>query len=81
MNWRDEARAVIERAYGYGRMRGLEGTALRKHINAAYPFGERKYHPYKIWCDELNKQLGSVRKGTRGEREKLDAWNKGEPIR
>jgi DNA-binding NarL/FixJ family response regulator len=30
--------------------------ALRKALRDAYPFGERKYSPYKIWCDEVNRQ-------------------------
>ncbi len=32
---------------------------LRALISKAYPFGERKYHPYKIWCDEVARQLGA----------------------
>ena len=33
---------------------GTEDTkALRKALKEAYPFGERKYHPYKIWCSEV----------------------------
>ena len=27
---------------------------LAQRIRAAYPFGERKYYPYKIWCEEVN---------------------------
>jgi len=30
---------------------------LKKKISEAYPFGMRKYHPYKTWLDEKNKQL------------------------
>lgn len=30
---------------------------VRKLISAAYPFGERAYHPYKIWCDEVARQM------------------------
>lgn len=30
---------------------------LRKKISKAYPFGERKYHPYKIWLDEVRKVI------------------------
>lgn len=26
-------------------------------LKEAYPFGQRAYHPYKIWCDEVRKQL------------------------
>ena len=39
-----------------------EGTAdmrkLRKALREAFPCGERKYHPYRIWLDEINVQLG-----------------------
>ena len=31
---------------------------LRKKLREAYPFGERKYWPYKVWLDEINTQLG-----------------------
>lgn len=32
--------------------------ALRKALCEAYPFGQKAYHPYKIWCDEIKFQLG-----------------------
>lgn len=32
---------------------GITIKELRKKISKAYPFGERKYHPYKIWLDEV----------------------------
>ena len=31
---------------------------LRAALRDAYPFGERQYHSYKIWCDEVRRQLG-----------------------
>lgn len=34
---------------------------LRKRLKEAYPFGTRAYHPYKIWRDEIKRQL--ARKG------------------
>ena len=34
------------------------GEELRRLINAAYPFGERKYHPYKIWLDAVKEYVG-----------------------
>lgn len=37
------------------------GTAdigvLRAALREAYPFGERKYFPYKVWCHEVNRQI------------------------
>jgi hypothetical protein len=29
----------------------------------AYPFGERKYTPYKIWLDEIKRQVGTKKEG------------------
>ena len=56
MTWRDQARpiiaAVIE-SHGTGDIVGL-----RRALRAAYPWGPREYHPYKIWCDEVRVQLG-----------------------
>ena len=54
--WRNKASAVISEVIRQNP--GMEPKELRKLISAAYPFGERKYHPYKIWCDEVNRQLG-----------------------
>jgi hypothetical protein len=31
---------------------------LRAALRHAYPCGERKYWPYKVWCDEIRSQLG-----------------------
>lgn len=52
--WRSHAahaiREVITRV-------GLEDQkALRKALRDAYPFGERKYHPYKVWLSEVKRQ-------------------------
>jgi len=33
---------------------------LRKRISEAYPFGERKYWPYKCWCREVRKALRNL---------------------
>ena len=32
--------------------------ALKKALYDAYPFGQRKYHPYKIWLDEIKRHTG-----------------------
>ena len=40
---------------------------LRRKISAAYPFGERKYYPYKMWLAEIKAQLGPVYQNTRIE--------------
>ena len=33
---------------------GLPEHDLRGKISEAYPFGQRKYHPYKIWLSAVN---------------------------
>lgn len=56
-SWRDRARPIVKRA--------LEETAgkpekeIRAALLAAYPFGARQYHPYKIWLDEIRRQRGT----------------------
>jgi hypothetical protein len=39
--------------------------ALRAALRQAYPYGERKYWPYKVWCDEVRRQLGLKKSRTR----------------
>jgi hypothetical protein len=59
MSWRQVASPIIKRVIaecGTGDMK-----LLRQKLRQAYPFGERKYHPYKIWCDEVRSQLGLKR--------------------
>ena len=67
-SWRDKAypiiRAVIDRE-GRDDMK-----KLRKALRDAYPFGERKYYPYKVWCDEVKRQVGTM--------PKHDMFNEGE---
>lgn len=53
LNWRSHACIAIEDAI----KKAPKGSDLIKAIDAAYPFGERKYHPYKIWLDERRKAL------------------------
>jgi len=56
MSWREKAAPIIReviKTVGKSDMK-----ALRKALRDAYPFGPRQYHPYKIWCDEVNRQLG-----------------------
>ena len=60
MSWRDSAKPIIQRVISETGRNDLK--ALRKALREAYPFGERAYHPYKVWCDEVRKQLGTASK-------------------
>jgi hypothetical protein len=58
MSWREDARPIIARVIAE------VGTANRRRLRAAlrdaYPWGQRHYHPYRIWCHEIRVQLGEV---------------------
>jgi len=55
-SWRDAAMAVIARVQRENP--DARGDDLRKLLKAAYPFGQRAYHPYKIWLDCVNQVCG-----------------------
>lgn len=54
--WRDHASPIIAKVIAETGTDDIK--ALRKALREAYPYGERKYHPYKIWLDEIKSQLG-----------------------
>lgn len=58
MAWRDVARPIIAEVLAKGGTRQEQNRLLRD----AYPFGQRKYHPYKIWLDEIKLQRGEKKK-------------------
>lgn len=56
MSWSDRARETIQRVH----FALPDDTALAervKAIDAAYPFGERAHHPYKVWLKERRAYL------------------------
>ena len=54
--WRDSARPLIAKALTDSK--GKSEQEIRKTLRDAYPWGERRMHPYKIWCDEIKVQRG-----------------------
>lgn len=67
--WRDEAAPIIARVIE--RVGRDDLTALRRALRDAYPWGERRCWPYKVWCDEVRIQLGlkTPPRSTHGPRE------------
>lgn len=59
MSWRAVAETACQEAILAGIGEPLE--LVEKRIRANYPFGERKYHPYKIWLSEVKRQLELLR--------------------
>lgn len=54
--WRDAAIPIIAAVIKAHCTDDLKG--LRKALRCAYPWGPKEHHPYKIWCDEIRRQLG-----------------------
>ena len=68
--WRDSARPLIYEVIMANK--GKDEKEIRKALRDAYPWGERRYHPYKIWCDEVSKQLRAyLRQGKPSKENKL----------
>lgn len=53
--WRAVADEVIARVVSDNP--GLPEDELRRKLSDAYPFGMRKYHPYKIWLSAVNEHF------------------------
>lgn len=54
-SWREFSYQVITKVVEENPNASIE--ELRKLVSAAYPFGERKYHPYKIWLSAVKEIL------------------------
>lgn len=54
--WRRKAAEVISKVMADNPHK--TEVEIRKLLRYAYPFGPRQYHPYKIWLDEIKRQLG-----------------------
>lgn len=65
MTWRDSAKPII--AQVLKDTKGQPEKAIRKALKEAYPFGMRKYHPYKIWLSEIQIQRGKKTFGRKPE--------------
>lgn len=55
ITWRGLARPIIAEVVEANR--GKPEKVVRKALRDAYPWGERDYHPYRVWCDEIRRQL------------------------
>ena len=53
--WRRAAAPIIAQAIAEVGINDMK--ALRRRLREDYPFDVRKYWPYKIWCDEVKRQL------------------------
>ena len=58
---RDQCRPIIAAILEANK--GKTEKEIRKALRDGFPWPPRKYHPYKIWLDEANVQLGKRRFG------------------
>jgi hypothetical protein len=56
--WRRVATPIIKRVIAENLASGGDEETLAKALQTAYPFGLKECHPYKIWRDEIRRQLG-----------------------
>lgn len=61
-SWREWSIDAIDKAEAQGKAEGLTGDDLEKYVRKnGYPFGLRKHHPYKMWCDVMKKRFPKKR--------------------
>jgi len=60
MTWREHCRPIIAKVLADNK--GKTEKEIKKALQAAYPYGERARHPYKIWCDEIKVQRNLKKK-------------------
>lgn len=53
--WREHCSPIITEVIQ--RVGTEDMKALRKALRDAYPYGEKRYFPYKTWCSEIRRQL------------------------
>ena len=58
--WRETMRPIIAKVIEANQ--GKPEWQIRRALRSAFPFGEHSHHPYKIWLDEINNQLGKTGK-------------------
>lgn len=58
-HWRRKAAPII--ADVLAATAGRPEHEIRAALRAAYPFGQREHHPYRIWLDEIRVQTGRRR--------------------
>lgn len=68
--WRIKAREII--AQVLAQHEGRPEPEIRRALRDAYPFGPRRYWPYKVWLDEVQRQRQRGRYAPGANREEPD---------
>ena len=70
MSWREISRPIIQHVLA--ETAGQTEQQVTVALRAAYPFGERRYHPYKVWLNEVRKQRLLLEKRQKWEQALLE---------
>ena len=70
--WREKAAPIINEIIQANPT--IDDREVKQLISNAYPFGQRAYHPYKIWLSEVKRQMLSrhYRLTSQCKQEKID---------
>lgn len=63
-SWREKSRRTIAAVRAQHPELECDPVEMRRVVNAAYPFGPRRYLPYKMWLEELRRAVAEVRSTT-----------------
>jgi len=55
MTWREHCSPIIRRVISETGTDDIK--LLRKKLRDVYPYGEKKYWPYKVWLSEIKDQI------------------------
>lgn len=60
-SWGEKAAHVIAEALKHCEEMGLTGKDRVAYVDAQYPFGMRRYHPYKMWLKARKEMVPELR--------------------
>lgn len=68
--WRTAAQRIIAPIEAEYRDKPL--AKFKRALREAYPFGQRAYHPYKIWCSEQARAIARHPENCVGQGEQVE---------
>lgn len=58
-NWRKQCSPIIAKVIAENK--GKTIREIKAALRKAYPFGQKKYWPYKVWLSEIKHQLPKMK--------------------
>jgi hypothetical protein len=80
-SWYDIAAGAIREVQAQAIADGVtDPNEIKRRVDAAYPFGQRRYHPYAQWLKARKELLRLPGSTSAADQAKLQAWVDGSPI-